>query len=43
MKYIFHSVGKLCLIWDFVMNNPDKIIVATGDTKQLKNPKRLNV
>ena len=38
----FHSVGKLSLIWDFVINNPDKIIVATGDTKQLKNPESLS-
>lgn len=21
----FHNVGKLSLIWDFVMNNPEKI------------------
>eukprot|EP00438_Fugacium_kawagutii_P019097 Skav234725 [mRNA] locus=scaffold634:457313:460261:+ [translate_table: standard] len=38
----FHSVGKLALIWDFVRNNPDKIVVATGDTKQLKNPEVLS-
>ena len=38
----FHSVGKLALIWDFVRNNPDKIVVATGDTKQLKNPEKLS-
>lgn len=39
---LIHNVGKLCLIWDFVRNNPNKIIVATGDTKQLKNPESLS-
>ena len=38
----FHSVGKLTLIWDFIRNNPDKIVVTTGDTKQLKNPEKLS-
>ena len=38
----FHNVGKWALIWDFCKNNPDKIIVATGDTNQLKNPERVS-
>ena len=38
----FHNVGKWALIWDFCKNNPDKIVVATGDTKQLKNPERVS-
>ena len=38
----FHNVGKWALIWDFEKNNPDKIVLATGDTKQLKNPERVS-
>ena len=38
----FHNVGKWALIWDFCKNNPDQIVVATGDTKQLKNPERVS-
>ena len=38
----FHNVGKWALIWDFERNNPDKIVLATGDTKQLKNPERVS-
>ena len=38
----FHNVDKWALIWDFWKNNPDKIVVATGDTNQLKNPESLN-
>ena len=38
----FHNVGKWALIWDFCKNNPDKIVLATGDTKQLKNPERVS-
>ena len=37
----FHNVGKWALIWDFCKNNPE-IIVATGDTNQLKNPERVS-
>ena len=33
----FQNVGKWALIWNFRKNIPDKIILATGDTKQLKN------
>ena len=33
----FHNVSKWALIWNFCKSNPDKIILATGDTKQLKN------
>ena len=32
----FHNVSKWVLIWDFERNNPDKIVLATGDTNQLK-------
>ena len=32
----------MALIWDFCKNNPDKIVVATGDTNQLKNPERVS-
>ena len=38
----FHNVGKWALIWNFCKNNPDKIILATGDTKQLKNPENIS-
>ena len=38
----FHNVGKWALIWNFCKNNPDKIILATGDTKQLKNPETVS-
>ena len=41
-EIIFHNVGKWALIWDFCKNNPDKIILATGDTNQLKNPERVS-
>jgi hypothetical protein len=41
-EIIFHNVGKWALIWDFCKNNPDKIVVATGDTKQLKHPERVS-
>jgi len=41
-EIIFHNVGKWALIWDFCKNNPDKIVVATGDTNQLKNPERVS-
>ena len=41
-EIIFHSVGKWSLIWDFCLNNPDKIVIATGDTKQLKNPESIS-
>ena len=34
---IFHNVGKWALIWDFCKNNPEQIVVATGDSNQLKN------
>lgn len=38
---IYHiNVGKWALIWDFEKKKPDKIVLATGDTKQLKNPER---
>ena len=32
----------MALIWDFCKNNPDKIVVATGGTNQLKNPERVS-
>ena len=38
----FHNVGKWALIWNFCKNNPDKIVLATGDTKQLKNPESVS-
>ena len=38
----FHNLAKWVLIWDFCLNNPDKIVVATGDTNQLKNPERVS-
>ena len=38
----FHNVSKWALIWNFCKTNPDKIILATGDTKQLKNPERVS-
>ena len=38
----FHNVSKWALIWNFCKSNPDKIILATGDTKQLKNPDRVS-
>ena len=41
-EIIFHNVGKWVLIWDFEKNNPDKIILATGDANQLKNPERVS-
>ena len=41
-EIIFHNVGKWALIWDFCKNNPDKIVVATGDTNQLKHPERVS-
>ena len=41
-EIIFHNAGKWALIWDFEKNNPDKIILATGDTNQLKNPERVS-
>ena len=41
-EIIFHNVGKWALIWDFCKNNPDKIVVATGDTNQLKKPERVS-
>ena len=37
----FHNVSKWALIWNFVKKNPNKIIIATGDTKQLKSPEHL--
>ena len=36
-EIIFHNVGKWALIWDFCKNNPEQIVVATGDSNQLKN------
>ena len=41
-EIFFHNVGKWALIWDFCKDNPDKIVVATGDTKQLKNPESVS-
>ena len=38
----FHNVGKWALIWNYCKNNPDKIVLATGDTKQLKNPETVS-
>ena len=38
----FHNPAKWVFIWDFCLNNPDKIVVATGDTKQLKNPEKVS-
>ena len=38
----FHNVGKWALIWDFCKNNPNKIVLAIGDTKQLKNPEKVS-
>ena len=38
----FHNVSKWALIWNFCKSNPDKIILATGDTKQLKTPERVS-
>ena len=38
----FHNPAKWVLIWDFCLNNPDKIVVATGDTKQLKKPEKVS-
>ena len=38
----FHNPAKWALIWDFCLNNPDKIVVATGDTNQLKNPEKVS-
>ena len=34
----FHNVGKWALIREYERDNVDKIIIATGDTKQLKKP-----
>lgn len=41
-EIIFHNTSKWALIWDYCLNNPDKIVVATGDTKQLKNPESIS-
>ena len=41
-EIIFHNVSKWVLIWNFCKNNPDKIVLATGDTNQLKNPERVS-
>ena len=30
------------MMWYFWLNNPDKIVVATGDTRQLKNPESVS-
>ena len=38
----FHNPAKWVLIWNFCIDNPDKIVVATGDTNQLKNPERVS-
>ena len=38
----FHNPAKWGLIWDFCLNNPDKIVIATGDTNQLKNPEKVS-
>ena len=38
----FHNVGKWALIREYERNNPEKIIIATGDTKQLKNPESIS-
>lgn len=38
----FHNVGKWALIREYERNNADKIIIATGGTKQLKNPESIS-
>ena len=38
----FHNPAKWVLIWNFCIDNPDIIVVATGDTNQLKNPERVS-
>lgn len=38
----FHNVGKWALIREYERNNLEKIIIATGDTKQLKNPESIS-
>ena len=37
-----HNDGKWALIWNFCKNNLDNIVLATGDTKQLKNPETVS-
>ena len=37
-----HYEQALCLGLFFCLNNPDKIVVATGDTRQLKNPESVS-
>eukprot|EP00438_Fugacium_kawagutii_P027024 Skav232522 [mRNA] locus=scaffold1096:1054611:1057742:- [translate_table: standard] len=38
----FHNVSKWAMIWDFERKHPDKIILATGDTNQLKSPEHIS-
>ena len=38
----FHNVGKWVLIREYERENPNKIIIVTGDTKQLKNPESIS-
>ena len=38
----FHSPSKWELIWNFCIDNPDKIVLATGDTNQLKSPEKVS-
>lgn len=38
----FHRVGNWSLIWDYCLNSPEKIVIATGETSQLKNPESIS-
>ena len=38
----FHNPAKWALIWNFCIDNPDKIVLATGDTNQLKSPEKVS-
>ena len=38
----FHNVSKWAMIWDFEKKHPGKIVLATGDTNQLKSPEHVS-
>ena len=38
----FHNPAKWALIWNFSIDNPDKIVLGTGDTNQLKSPESVS-
>ena len=38
----FHNPAKWALVWNFCIDNPDKIVLATGDTNQLKSPEKVS-